>query len=99
MFSQEDFFYPDDQQRSHLCDAGTWSHKEVIVTPLWQVAADISQCALTTPAYVMYVKLQVYGSMVTLFPTRTIESASIPIVAQMAKKDSTGRQKESNSKV
>ena len=35
MFNQRAFVGPDDQQWSHLCDVGTWSHWEAIVTPFW----------------------------------------------------------------
>ena len=35
MFSQKDFFCPADKKASHLCDVGTWIHKEEFVTRLW----------------------------------------------------------------
>ena len=96
MVNQQVFFGHDDHQWSHLCDAGTWFHREAIVTPIW--ADGHRHIAVNTDDSGAVRELQLPGSMETLFPTETVESAKLSTVAQMDK-ESTGRQNATNSQV
>ena len=97
MFSQKDFFCPADSTASHLCDVGTWIHKGSNCNPSW--AGSYRHIAVNSDDSGIVRETTGVGKHGNIVPTRTIESASTPIVAQMARKESTGRQKESNSKV
>ena len=44
MFNQQVFFGPDDLHRSNPFDAGTWSHREAIITLSGQVITGVLQC-------------------------------------------------------
>ena len=46
VYNQQDFFGPDDLQRSHLSDARTWTRKDAIVTLSW--AGDHRRFAVCT---------------------------------------------------